>query len=381
MARKLVSIQKILNIEPIEGADKIEKLTVLGWHVVASKSEGHKIGDLVVYIEIDTQLPELPIFEFLKDRKYRVKTIKLKGQVSQGLVIPLKEIEKNFNVDISKLKEGEDITSIIGATKYDPELEAENKLAEQQMNNNKNPIHKFFMKYKWYRTIYKKIIPIETKGFPSWIKKTDEERIQTLPELFEEAKANKWRFYTTEKVDGQSGTFFLKKDKILGIFPKYDFGVCSRNLRLNNPNNSSYWTVAKKYDMENLLKSIMKQFKAETVVLQGEVLGTGIQQNKYHIDGYKLMVFNLIINGKHYNTDEIQNILTKNDSTKSLTTVPILEYMVPLKDSIDEMVEDAKGKSQLYDTLREGKIWRTDPSVRRISFKVINPDFLLKNKE
>lgn len=137
MARKLVSIQKILNIEPIEGADKIEKLTVLGWHVVASKSEGHKIGDLVVYIEIDTQLPELPIFEFLKDRKYRVKTIKLKGQVSQGLVIPLKEIEKNFNVDISKLKEGEDITSIIGATKYDPELEAENKLAEQQMNNNK----------------------------------------------------------------------------------------------------------------------------------------------------------------------------------------------------------------------------------------------------
>ena len=94
MARKLVSIQKILNIEPIEGADKIEKLTVLGWHVVASKSEGHKIGDLVVYIEIDTQLPELPIFEFLKDRKYRVKTIKLKGQVSQGLVIPLKEIEK-----------------------------------------------------------------------------------------------------------------------------------------------------------------------------------------------------------------------------------------------------------------------------------------------
>ena len=128
MARKLISIQRILNIEPIENADKIEKITILGWHVVASKSEGHKIGDLVAYVEIDTQLPEIPMFEFLKDRKYRVRTIKLRGQVSQGLIIPLKELEKYFNIDISNLKEGDDITKLIGATKYDPEAEKENKL-------------------------------------------------------------------------------------------------------------------------------------------------------------------------------------------------------------------------------------------------------------
>lgn len=96
MSRKLVSIQKILNIEPIENADKIEKITVLGWHVVASKSENHKIGDLIAYVEIDTQLPNISMFEFLKDRKYRVRTIKLRGQVSQGLIIPLRELEKKF---------------------------------------------------------------------------------------------------------------------------------------------------------------------------------------------------------------------------------------------------------------------------------------------
>lgn len=380
MARKLVSIQKISNIEPIEGADKIEKLTILGWHVVASKAEGHKIGDLVAYIEIDTQLPEIPMFEFLKERKYRVRTIKLRGQVSQGLVIPLRELEKNFNINVSKLKEGEDITSLIGAKKYDPELEAENKLAEQAMNKNKNPIHKFLMKYKWYRKIYNKLFIPKKGGFPSGISKTDETRLQSLPELFEEAKQNNLMFYSTEKIDGQSSTYFLEKTKI-GLISKYEFGVCSRNLRLKTPTNSSYWTVAKQYDMENLLKTIMQKFKAKKVVIQGEIAGTGIQGNKYKIEGYKLFVFNLIIDDKHYNTDEIQEILNKCDNTKTLKTVPILDYMIPLKDTIDEMVEDAKGKSKLYDTLREGKVWRTDPSVEKISFKVINPEFLLKNKE
>lgn len=375
MSRKLASIQRIVNLQPIEGADKIELATVLGWHVVVSKSENHKIGDLVCYVEVDSQCPETEMFEFLKDRKYRVRTIKLRGQVSQGLIIPLNAMpNKNY-------KEGQDVTDILGITKYDPELEAENKLAEQEIKKSKNPIHKFLMKYSWYRTLYKKIKPATKCGFPDWISKTDEERIQTLPDLFEQAKAENCCFYSTEKIDGQSSTYFIKKDKRFKIFTNYEFGVCSRNLRLKTPTNSSYWTVANQYNMEELLKSIMKYFKANTVVIQGEIAGTGIQQNKYHIDGYKLFVFNLIIDGKHYNTDEIQSILNKHDKTRTLKTVPIIDYLVPLKDTIDDMVEDAKGKSKLYDTLREGKVWRTDPSVKRISFKVINPEFLLKNKE
>ena len=176
MARKLASIQKIVNIEPIEGADKIEKLTVLGWHIVASKSENHKIGDLICYIEPDSKLPEIPMFEFLKDRKYIVKTIKLRKQVSQGLVIPLRELQKNFNIDIATLKEGQDVTDLLGITKYDPEGEKEQKLAEQEMKKAKNPIHKFLMRYKWYRKIYTQLFVPKKGGFPQWIKKTDERK-------------------------------------------------------------------------------------------------------------------------------------------------------------------------------------------------------------
>ena len=177
MSRKLASVQKIVNIEPIEGADKIEKLTVLGWHIVASKSENHKIGDLICYIEPDSKLPEIPMFEFLKDRKYIVKTIKLRKQVSQGLVIPLRELEKNFNINISKLKEGQDVTSLLGITKYDPEGEKERKLIEQEMARNKNPIHKLLMRFKWYKKIYNKFAIPKKGGFPKWIKKTDERKI------------------------------------------------------------------------------------------------------------------------------------------------------------------------------------------------------------
>lgn len=204
MARKLVSIQRIIDLQPISGADKIELATVLGWKVVVSKSENHKVGDLIAYVEIDTQLPNIPMFEFLKDKKYRVRTIKLRKQISQGLIIPLKAIEQNFNIKISKLKEGDDITSLIGATKYDPEAEKERKLAEEAMAKNNNPIHKILMKYKWYRKLYKQITIPKKGGFPKWIKKTDEIRLQVIPEEFYEIVNDPnatTLFNSTEKID------------------------------------------------------------------------------------------------------------------------------------------------------------------------------------
>ena len=176
MPRKLASIQKIVDIQPIEGADKIERLTVLGWHIVANKAENHKVGDLVAYIEPDSQVPAIPMFEFLKDRKYIVKTIKLRKQISQGLVIPLREIEKNFEIDVSKFKEGDDITDLLGIKKYDPQAETEARMAEKEMSKSKNPVHKFLMKYKLYRKLYAKLNPKVKSGFPDWIKKTDERK-------------------------------------------------------------------------------------------------------------------------------------------------------------------------------------------------------------
>lgn len=375
MARKLASIQKILDIQPIENADKIELATVLGWHVVVSKSENHKIGDLVCYVEIDSQCPETPLFEFLKERKYRVKTIKLRGQISQGLIIPLDKLPKG------NYKEGQDVTKILGITKYDPEAEKENKLIEQSMKNNKNPIHKKLMKYKWYRKLYSKFTTPTKNGFPTWIKKTDEDRIQVLVEKFNDIIAvndtkKALYFDSTEKLDGQSATYFIKKYKKLGLFTKYDFGVCSRNLRLKTPSNSSYWTIVKKHDMEGILKDMIKKYNANSIVIQGEICGTGIQGNKYQIDGYKLFVFNLIIDNKRYRTQEVKNIL----KPYKIETVPILDTNVLLLPSIDEMVKNAEGKSKIYSKSdREGKVWRS--CIGDLSFKVINPKFLLKNNE
>lgn len=110
-------------------------------------------------------------------------------------------------------------------------------------------------------------------------------------------------------------------------------------------------------------------------MLQGEIAGEGIQKNKYHIDGYKFFAFNLIIEGRKYNTKDMQIIL----KPYNINTVPILDENVELLDTIDKMVENAEGKSTLYNTEREGKVWRDIYS--NISFKVINPKFLLKNDE
>ena len=178
-----------------------------------------------------------------------------------------------------------------------------------------------------------------------------------------------------KKSTGQSATYFIEKHKTLGIFNQYDFGVCSRNLRLKAPNNSSYWTIAKQFDIEKVLIELSKKYRANKVVLQGEIAGEGIQKNKYHIEGYKFFAFNLIIEGRKYNTKDMQIIL----KPYNINTVPILDENVELLDTIDKMVENAEGKSTLYNTEREGKVWRD--IYNNISFKVINPKFLLKNDE
>lgn len=198
MGRKLASIQKIVAIKPIEKADAIEVAQVLGWECVVKKSEGFKVGDLVCYIEIDSIVPDKPEFEFLRDRKFRVRTIKLRGQVSQGLVLPLSILPKG------NYKEDEDVTEILSIKKYDPQAEAEQKLIDEKMKNTNNKIHKFFSKYPWYRKLFFKP---KKSGFPSFIKKTDEDRIQLFPHICENEKDT--IFSVTEKIDDRVEHIFL----------------------------------------------------------------------------------------------------------------------------------------------------------------------------
>lgn len=148
--RKLATIREIAEIKPIPDADRIEVARIDGWEVVVSKKDNFHVGDRVVYVEIDSKMPETPEYEFLKSRKYVVKTIVMRGQVSQGLVMPLSVLP------IGEYKLGQDVMGILGITKYDPQLEEENAIFEENRKKTRNPVVKFLMRYAWFRKLYLK---------------------------------------------------------------------------------------------------------------------------------------------------------------------------------------------------------------------------------
>lgn len=359
--RKLASVQKIINIEPIEGADAIEKATVLGWQVVIAKKDNLKIGDNVVYIEIDSIMPEKPEFEFLRQRKFRVRTIKLRNTISQGLILPISVLPKG------KYLEGADVTSLLSVRKYDPQAEIEQRLANEKNARETNKIKKLLNRMSWFR----KLFGAKRASFPSFIHKTDEDRIQLFPHICEN-EANTI-FEVTEKVDGQSGTYFLVQTKGWFGKKKFTFGVCSRNLLLPKPDNSSYWTIAKKYDIEKVLKSLIGDNKY--VVVQGEIIGTNIQGNKYGVKEHDFFAFNLIASEVKVGTTAKRYLLEQH----GIKCVPLLDTNFKLKPTIAEMVDYSNGKSVLADTLREGVVIRN--YEKNISFKVVSPEFLLKHNE
>ena len=359
--RNLATIRTIADISPIPGADKIEKCRIDGWEVVISKADNFKVGDSVVYIEIDSKMPELPQYEFLASRKYIVKTIKLRGQVSQGLVLPLAVLPEGvYNV-------GDDVTDILGIVKYDPEAEKEEAIVKQNRKNTKNPIIRYLLRFKWFRKIYLK--PKISEQFPSWIKKSDEERIQNMPDLFKKLRDEKITLMVTEKVDGTSATYYLKK-----VGRKYEFGVCSRRRRLVTEDDSYYWNVARKFRIKDALGEIIGG--CDWVVLQGEITGDKIQGNKYPAKGgERFWVFNLIFPEEKYDTVEIQEIIGEH----GMYTVPIVEhdYTIPENGEIADIVEYVQGESQIYPREREGCVFRN--KKYNVSFKCISPTFLIKN--
>ena len=343
--RKLASIQEINNLSSIPGADLIEVATVLGWHCVVKKGD-FKIGDWCIYFEIDSVLPELSQFEFLREKcwnsrykGYRIKTLKLKGQISQGLVMPVSICNKQ----ISDLYIGYDLTEEMNVQKYLPKISAN--------LNSKN-----------------------SKSFPTnLVPKTDEVRIQSVPNLL--IRQNGEEVFVTEKLDGTSATYYIHNDH---------FGVCSRNLEVSDDSNNVYWAIAKKYNIETKLRSWTKNTLIE-LAIQGEIIGPGIQKNKYNLSNKEIRFFNIfdITNHKHINFDMFKDII----EYMSLETVPILEEKASIINDSDFWVKKSIGKSILNkNTKREGIVIRTttnktDPDVGRLSFKAINPEFLLKHKE
>lgn len=374
--RKLASVQKVLKVEPIEGADLIVKTTVLGWELVCRKDEV-KEGDIGVYIEIDSVVPKTEMFQFLEKKNYRIKTIKLKGQVSQGLFLPLSILPTG-----NEYKEGDDVTEILGITKYLTESERLEDEQDIEIEKDKpNSIDKYLRNFKFYRKITEPFRKKKVSGnFPSFIKKTDEDRIQLFPKICENYKGIK--FTKTEKLDGQSFTAFVKNydSNPLKFWKKHDFGVCSRNKRLVHKNNSSWWNVAEKYCIEDILIGLCKEYNTSGIFIQGEIIGPKIQKNKYKLSDYELYIFNIgIIDTKErFNQETINRICFD----YHLIPVPTLSREYYLKDTIPMCVDDAKGFSVINNnkTIREGFVIRN--YEKGISFKIINPDFLLdKNAE
>ena len=354
MERNLATIRRIKEIKPIEGADAIELAVVDGWQVVVAKNVGHQVGDLVVYCEIDSFLPIEPEFEFLRKSSYkkmgdqegfRLRTIKLRGQVSQGLIIPLKDAYSLYkrstpNLDMQWF-EGLDVTEMIGIVKYEPPI----------------PAH----------------LAGKVKGsFPSFLRKTDEERIQNLEKEYAEwTFSSNHQFYATEKLDGSSFTCYIKNG---------EFGVCSRNMDLLETEDNTFWTVARKLDLENKLRSFGKN-----ICFQGEMVGSGIQGNHYSMKDQTVFFYNIfLIDEREYvGYDEFRNMLFDLD----LACVPVLSYPFDFPvdpetslPTVSALLRAAEGKSILNDKVeREGLVIRS--MDRTISFKAISNKFLLGSKD
>ena len=350
MERKLATIRKIKEINPIEGADAIELAVVDGWQVVVAKNVGHQVGDLVVYCEIDSFLPIEPEFEFLRKSSYkkmgdqegfRLKTIKLRGQISQGLILPYSVIPIAQFATAADLPEGMDVSEMLGIVKYEPPIPAQ--------------------------------LAGKVKGsFPSFLRKTDEERIQNLEKEYTEwTLSSKHQFYATEKLDGSSFTCYIKNG---------EFGVCSRNMDLLETEDNTFWAVARKLDLENKLRSFGKN-----ICFQGEMVGSGIQGNHYNMKDQTVFFYNIfLIDEREYvGYDEFRNMLFDLD----LACVPVLSYPFNFPadseaalPTVSVLLRSAEGKSVLNDKVeREGLVIRS--MDRTISFKVISNKFLLGSKD
>ena len=341
-------------VEPIANADAIERLRVLGWWVVAKKGE-FKPGDEIVYCEIDSLLPERPEFEFLRASSFkpaqtdafgavtlpagfRIKTVKLRGQVSQGICFPLSILPPGTPTDL-----GADVTDVLGVVKWEPPL----------------PVG----------------MGGRVKGgFPGFLPKTDETRVQVIEPALERHRGR--TFYVTEKLDGTSLSAFLRQG---------EYGLCSRNLWIDETDETNVLVrVARALRLEQKLRAARDPLGFD-LAIQAETIGPGIQKNKYGLPSVTLRVFN-VLNVDAYRLLDHPMMLAILDEM-GLESVPQLGTIV-LNHTVDELVAISEGASRLNPRIqREGVVLRPfaeeyDQDLGgRLSFKVINPRFLLKYDE
>ena len=398
--RELAYVTTIQEIRNLPGYDKVEYARVINWWCVVKK-DTYKVGDLCVYFEIDSKVPaENPVFDFMSKYRYRIKTQKLCKVLSQGLIMTPEEL------GLKDVKEGEFLTKKLGVAYY----EAEDNVRKA---NNKELIamkvakrmevwgkkHKFLSRFKFLCNLRKKLFEKQIKkgqqkkktNWPHWVTKTDEERVQNLPQLFREP-LNEMHWISTEKIDGTSTTFTMlqaKKRKRHAI-------ICSRNVVFDTPqaNEKNYYKdtdgnvyveMFEKYDINTVLNHILdKHPEYEFITIQGETYGGTIQKRRY-CNEHRLAIFNIIFKTKGQEPirlnpiemhDFVDQINKELQTENKLECVPIICEDFVLPTTCEMLLEYADNASEIDGGLREGLVFRSRDG--KLSFKAVSNKFLEK---
>lgn len=409
--RELAYVVYVDEITPIAGRDRVECARVGGWTCMVPKG-AFKVGDPGIYFEIDSQVPlSNPVFAFCAKYKGHIKTQKFKtpdGQFwSQGLLMAAAdfgwEVITTLVVDkkVSFIKDnlgkehipGTDsafLTEQLAVTYYEAEDQKRKAKTNADAKINaalaRHPrIAKKYGKFIKKNKIARKLFIFffgkkrDVKTWPSWVVKTDEERVQNMPQILKD----KSEWFATEKVDGTSTTFTMK-----GWGRKRQFFICSRNVVFDKPDKKCYYDtnvyteMAEKYNMEEVLSVLMEYFEntegnIEFVTVQGETYGAGVQKREYGLKDHDLAVFNVIVGYKTGGTKRLNpREMTDLMSVYGVPCVPIVDEHFILPDTVEELLEIATDKSAIDGGMREGLVFRSVDGVK--SFKAVSNEFLVK---
>ena len=414
--RELCYIVSIDTIQPIVGSDNCEAAIVGGWKIMTRKNT-FKVGDLAVYFEIDSKVPEKEPFMFLQSKHFKVKTQKYtfggKGNfISQGLLMPLTDFPDLFEYDIvtgagwiytykakPNIKKVEDaivnihdgLTELLGV-KYSVIEDNKRKsnsnkytkmVSRHQKLFRKNKLVKWLYQRKWGKELLFLFLgkKSDKRTWPDWVRKTDEERVQNLPQLF---PGDNTEWIVTEKIDGSSTTFTMR-----GRGRREQYYVCSRNVCFDKPEKNEklfydtniYEEMAEKYDIQNKLRQILEEHKDwDFITIQGETFGPSVQKRNYNLQEREFNAFNLVYGTKENSYIRMNSIDMKILLDKyQIPSVPILDKHYKLPQTIEEMINYADGPSTIDGELREGVVLRTYDGIN--SFKAVSNQFLIKFKE
>jgi RNA ligase (TIGR02306 family) len=358
--RPLAYVTTVRELCPIEGADRIELATVLGWKVVVGKGQ-YKVGDRIIYFEIDSLLPKWDVFKDLKKTKYRIRTIKLRGVYSNGYCSPLDVFTEDNTMGFVKSD---------GETLFYKESIESSEFEEIPLVDGTDITEALHVK-KWEILDDDRFNAGKPEGYrPGYVRKTDQTRIQNLPEYFE--KYPELEFEVSEKLEGSSLTVHKKTDEFSTVT-----GVCGRNMGFNlEDENSVAVQLVKKLGVIEKLNSVEGSY-----ALQGEIIGPGIQGNIYGLSEFQWRIYDVfnIYQQKYLAPSERMKVL-KEMGLEDLS-VPILGT-IKLKDfTLDSLLEYADGKSVLNKHVyREGLVFKSlepaNVNYEVITFKTISNKYL-----